>query len=900
VSPVGEKPSPSDRLDWLAGLKVHHQRWPRLARNGNVKRYLPNEAPPIHEFQAVDTCGKPAAESEFLDRPHSSGDSAQLGLMDRRTFLSSCFASLAASALPAAAQTEPQYLLTYDHGGLILWGIPEFVTNLRWAVEWLDRYPGFAIGLENEAYTYDYLAEHDPAVLDEVRGYLQKYQGRFGIGTCTYGQPLSTYINEESNIRQIHYAQQANRKHFGVTPAIYLMSEHAMHAQIPQILAGFGFYGAIMRTHYMMYGYNPTFDVSVGLWTGADDTRIWAVPTYPGEGAAFGKTTIDDWILTRCPGPQCGGNSLEDFARKFAHIHPLIATRADDAPLRREELVKETEGNRRYRWLLLEDLLSAFPLPTQELKTQPNDFKTRMPWGYCGNEIWIGCRKAEMAVLLAERLASFEFLAGGGSRDAQLETAWKELLISQHHDVQICGLLPDARRHLGASLRASQRAQGSALEFIAGKMKSAGPVQITVCNPHSWVYDGWIEAEFAAPRGWTSQLEAVHEGRQVPTWLVLPLRASGNAIRGGTVAIRVQLPPLSVSTFSLAAAREPKRVEVPTINPCRLSIENANWVCRLHPEGGFAALESRLSRKPLFQPGKRSGFFAATINGRKEESRGQWHFPPGQEGSPRTAAVETGLIGSIPYRMELEVWNGSPRLDFRVRFDFEGQRIGAVTDDPRDSTSAFVHEEKLRFKMFPAVGRSAVGVRDLPFVISETQETYVNGIYWAAVSDDHVGLAIFNRGSMGSVRESDGGFAAPLAFANSYIWGTRMLSGEFVYEFSLWPFEGPWQDATLHRHALEYNLPCSAVGSGPGDGEFGETLRPVSLSSDDVAVSAFYPHAGHVYLRLFEHKGHSSVVPLQAWKDQPLTEVNLAEDVLAVAPSSIAFRPWQVRTFRMS
>jgi hypothetical protein len=26
------------------------------------------------------------------------------------------------------------------------------------------------------------------------------------VGTCTYGQPLSTYINEESNIRQIHYA----------------------------------------------------------------------------------------------------------------------------------------------------------------------------------------------------------------------------------------------------------------------------------------------------------------------------------------------------------------------------------------------------------------------------------------------------------------------------------------------------------------------------------------------------------------------------------------------------------------------------------------------------------------------------------------------------------------------
>jgi alpha-mannosidase len=835
-----------------------------------------------------------------LDGPHPAADVAHLGLMDRRTFLASCFASLAASFVPAASQAESLYLLTYDHGGLVLWGIPQFAANLRRAVEWLDRYPGFKIGLENEAYTYDYLAEHNPAVLDEVRGCLKKYKGRFGIGTCTYGQPLSTYINEESNIRQIHYAQQANRKHFGVTPAIYLMSEHAMHGQIPQILDGFGFRGAIMRTHYMMYGYNPTFDASVGLWIGADGTRIWAVPTYPGEGAGFGKTPVDNWILTRCPGPECGDNSLEDFAKKFAYIHPLIATRADDAPLRREELVKETEGNSRYRWLLLEDLPAAFPSPTQELKTEPNDFKTRMPWGYCGNEIWIGCRKAEFAVLLAERLAAFESLTGGSSREVQLETAWKELLVSQHHDVQICGLLPDARRHLAASLDASQRAQASALEFIASRMKAAGPVQITVFNPHSWVYDGWIEAEFAAPRGWTNQLEAVHEGSHVPAVLLSSLPASGNAIRGGTVAIRAQLPPLSISTFSLAPASEPQRVEASTVDPSRLSIENAHWECRLHRQGGFAALESRRSRRPLFQPGKRSGFFAATVDGRKEESRGQWHFPPGQGGSPRTVAVETGLVGPIPYRMDLAVWNDSPRLDLRVRFDFDGEKIGAVTDDPRDATSAFVHEEKLRFKIFPVVEPSGVGVRDLPFVISETQEPYVNGIYWAAVSDGRAGLAVFNRGCMGSVRENDGAFAVPLAFANSYIWGTRILSGEFSYEFSLWPFEGPWQESALHRRALEYNLPCSTLASELGNGEFGETFQPVALSSDSVLLSAFYPHEGRVYLRLYEHTGHPATVRLRAWKEQSLTEVNLAEDVLATTQSSIAFRPWQIRTLRMS
>lgn len=153
---------------------------------------------------------------------------------------------------------NPLYLLTYDHGGLVLWGTDHFAKYLRSAIDWLDKYPGFKIGLDNEAYTYDFLRQHDTTLLKELRGYLKHYNGRLGIGTCTYGQPLSQFINEESNIRQIGYALETDLSVFQYRPSVYLMSEHAMHSQIPQILKGFGFKGAIMRTHFMMYGYNPT------------------------------------------------------------------------------------------------------------------------------------------------------------------------------------------------------------------------------------------------------------------------------------------------------------------------------------------------------------------------------------------------------------------------------------------------------------------------------------------------------------------------------------------------------------------------------------------------------------------------------------------------------------------
>ncbi len=47
---------------------------------------------------------------------------------------------------------EPMYMLAYDHGGLILWGAEHFRERLENAESWLEKYPGFKIGLDNEAH----------------------------------------------------------------------------------------------------------------------------------------------------------------------------------------------------------------------------------------------------------------------------------------------------------------------------------------------------------------------------------------------------------------------------------------------------------------------------------------------------------------------------------------------------------------------------------------------------------------------------------------------------------------------------------------------------------------------------------------------------------------------------
>ena len=803
----------------------------------------------------------------------------------RRVFLGVSAAAL--GALPAqSADSGPLYLLTYDHGGLVLWGIDHMAARLRDALAWLDRYPGFKIGMENEAYTYDVLAARDPKLLAEIRAALQRYKGRLGIGTCTYGQPLSTFINEESNIRQIAYGLEADRVHFGCSPETYLMSEHAMHSQLPQILAGFGFRSAIMRTHYMMYGYNPTFDAAVGWWTGPDGSRIATVPTYKDEGAEFGRTTTDNWILTRCPGPDCKG-SIEEFRAQYAHLTPEIATRADDSDLRREDLVRQTEGRPEYRWILLEDLRRLLPQPTAVFNTGPNDFTARMPWGYCGNEIWNQNRRAETAVLTAERLATLEVLTGGENREAELDKAWKNLLVGQHHDVQICGLLPEARRFLTASIETSERVTEASLQHFASRMEGGPAAQVTVFNPRSWPRAEWVEAIFTVPRHFAKAIEIRHGDRVVPSALLSALRASDESLQEARVALLAEAPPLGFVSYAVFPAT------APSVPPAALT---SHWDIRRDEGGGIAAVADRTTRQTLLRDAR----FSAVIEGKSCVSEGKWRVAPAIPGAPWTTAIEDGAIGGIPYRLEMKSWAASPRLDFRVVFEFDGQRIGAVSNNKRDSHSAFVHEDKLRFKFHPAAREGNTGIRDLPFVIAETPDPNIQGNYWTAIADGRTGVAVFNRGTMCCVREADGTISIPLAYAMYYVWGTRMLSGKYSYEFALYPFTGPWAAAGLHRAAMEYNFPCRAVAGQPGNGQMGNQVALLEAAGDGVIASALYLKGGAAHLRLYEHRGRKAQARLHySAGPAKFIETDLAGNVGQTADSRVPFGAWQIRTFRL-
>lgn len=798
---------------------------------------------------------------------------------------------------------DTTYMLTYDHGGLILWGSDHFRERLKNAVEWLDKYPSFKIGLDNEAQIYDYFATDEPQLITELNNLLDKYRDRFGIGSCTYGQPLSQFINDESNIRQISYALAAERKYFNSRPTVYMMSEHAMHSQIPQIIKGFGFEGAIMRTHFMMYGYNPTFNVPVGWWVGMDGSKIKTIPTYTGERAEFAKTTVDNWILTRYPGED-SKISPEGYRSSFKNINPLLASRADDSGLRKEDLVKEYENKPKFRWILLEELLGKYPEPVTDMPTKPNDFVVRMPWGYYGNEIWNNSRKAEISVLTAERLAAMEVLNGGVSHEEDLDISWKNLLLAQHHDIQIVGLLPDARKLLPLSISKSEESVKESMNFFASSMKGEGLSQITVFNPLSWEQSVWICGNVALHKGEAKAFVADIANTNIPVRILESDNFSDGSILDARIAFRADLPPLSLNAFSILPVRSNDFVEESILryDESRLFIVTPYYEVKLSKEGGLTYLKDIKTGRYIAGGQGRSAFFEGKINGMDLQSSGKWVIQKSGEQTPWIKITEHGFIADIPFEFEMTFYEDNPRIDCKVRFEFNGQKIGLLSNDLRDGHSPFVHEEKLRFKFFPAIDTAATGIRDLPFAISETANKYVEGNYWTALSDGKTGVAFFNKGNMSSVREKDNSFSIPLAYAMYYVWGTRMLYGPFSYEFAILPFNGNWRNADLHRKALEYSFPIPVSESKPGTGVMEDRINNFSFSGDpDIIMTALYPSKENIVARFFKSDNHNQVSSIHFMKKiKDMTEITLDGKYIRNSDGNINFTPWEIKTFRIN
>lgn len=66
------------------------------------------------------------------------------------------------------------YILTYEHGGYVLWK-NEVKPRLNTLFEWMKKYPKLRIGLDYESFTFDEFSKEDKEVVELIGKLLKEY-----------------------------------------------------------------------------------------------------------------------------------------------------------------------------------------------------------------------------------------------------------------------------------------------------------------------------------------------------------------------------------------------------------------------------------------------------------------------------------------------------------------------------------------------------------------------------------------------------------------------------------------------------------------------------------------------------------------------------------------------------
>ena len=811
-------------------------------------------------------------------------------------------------------ENKKLYILTYDHGGYVLWK-DEVKPRLKKLFEWLEKYPKLKIGLDYESFTFDIFSEEDPEIVEMIGELLKKYPDRVGLGATTYGQPLSLTISEESNARQLLYAVRTNLDYYGVTPSVYAISEFALNNQTPQLISQCGYKAAILRSHVMGYGYPKNFDSPWGQWIGKDGTRVPAVPTYPKQGRGYNCTTVDNWILSRWP-VDSNLYSLEDFEKMFSKYSPLLASRYDDLTQPIEELTAYTENKDNYQYILLEEIPEIFGEATDELPTTDNDFHVQMPWGYCANEIFNGCREGEIEAVQGEKLNAFSVMLGGTTFQKESEKAWKYTLAAQHHDVTICGLLDLSRRFLPISLNASSNVKEKSLKHIATRFARKDTNTLVVINPHSFEINEWLEVEA------DEDISAFDGDIKIESETI---ECDGKKV----LRVHANIPPLSIKSYTLKKA-EKSNTDLFRWCPETGELTTPDYKIKLNNKG-IAYIKDIETELPVIDNGD-GALFGGNINGTNEASTGKWSV---SVASNSATATQTGEIGGIPFEFTMKLYSKEKRIDCNVTFEMNSERVGR-TDVTQGRPVPFTlnghhHEDKLCFIMKPCLKNDRRMYRDLPYSISEwngalrkTEEywypddrilidtevspeesfnstTYFHGIYWLCLRDNENGVALFNKGCMGSAGEGNT-IRLPLIYSNEYMCGTRIVEGVFDNSFAIYLFKKECSCADIHRKAMAYAYPPAPLLVPKGDGDLRAfTAGKFKADGGEVILTALYPENDYILARFCNYSDNSAEAEFLPSVGTISSETDLlGNELCKVTDGKLSFRPWEIKTVKIT
>ena len=793
--------------------------------------------------------GEKQSLAELLERVAATFDVSKISNLSEHEF--SQYVQEFQHQLQPVADFAKKFTLYFDANAHIdaawLWRDKETIevcTNTFNSVENMMNARADFTYTQSAAAYYDWMERSSPETFKNMQKRVR--EGRWEITGGMWVEPDCNLPSGESWARHLLYSKRYFKEKFGTDVKVgWNPDSFGYNANMPMFYNEAGIDAFVTQK----IGWNETnvFPHRVFWWKSADNSKILSYFPYDYVNEIKDPFQLVDWMrqfeantgfrkmmILFGVGDHGGGPSLDMMARidklRDLFIYPRI----------------EFGNTANYlSWLRLQDL-AKIPVWNDELYLEYHQ-------GTYTTQAKMKERNRTSEVLLtnAEKLSSLATFFGKPYRADDIESAWRLTLFNQFHDILpgsgIRENYVDANEKYDEVEAIGTHELTQSLATIAKSVNTSTVkkgMPIVIFNSLGWQRADI--ARFALPQADESDYAVFDaNGKEIPS----------QTVRLGRFNREILFFVSSVPSIGYRVFELRKQSPSPRKNELRITeskLENKFFTLKFDGQTGWLAsiIDKRNGKELLAGPGNELQLLED-----KPRAWDAWNIGLTGTKYPSTfrkaEIVEKGPV-RIVLRLTRDYLKPGTKKDFPTE-DFPNsfftQDLVLYNDLDRIDfvTNIDWWEEKTMLKVaFPLTVQDSVATYEIPYGTIErsTQsrnsweaaKSEVPAQRWADVSTAEYGVSLLNRSKYGYDIK---GNTMRLSLLRSPKWPDATADrGKHTIEYSLYPHEKGWQEASTVRVGYEYNVPLMTMATDAHTGSLPTELSFVDLQSPNLILTS--------------------------------------------------------------
>lgn len=723
-------------------------------------------------------------------------------------------------------------------------GFQENKATLKSALDRMDEFDDFVF-TSSSAQFYQWVEENAPELFERIKARVR--EGRWKICGGWWVQPDCNIPCGESFARQALISQNYFYDKFGVIAHTgYCVDSFGHNAMLPQLLKKSG------MDHYVFMrpaAHEKTLPANIFFWEAPDGSRVTTFRILLNSYGTFEH--LEEFM------DRCAGEFTPEMDRLMCFYG--VGNHGGGPTVENIRTIRALKGKKANYEAVMSDPDSYFEaIRGRDLPVVRGELQHHAPGCYTAESMIKAMnRKAENALLSAEKFDTLAAFLGKPASKDNMDRAWKDVLFNQFHDILAGSAIEpayeDSRNQLGEAVAIADRCKNSAIQSISFDIdipKNVETYPIVVFNPHSWAVTTPVEFEEGIDRVTLSD----RNGNPVPFQYV---DAVCRVLGRKRVTFLAEVPALGYAVYYLHVGGLQKN---PPVQEEPWTLENEFLKVEFDRERGTVSslYNKRTGRETLAFASR-----AAVI----EDLTDTWGHSlkklDHEIGEFRLVSARVADCGSVRKSVRFISKYGNSTLTQTFSL-FSGEDQLRV-----DAQINWLDHRKAVKLYFPVDAADPKAVCEIPYgSVEKNREGFEEPMQrWADLSGKGCGLSVVNNCKYGvDFTGSTIGVTVlrspvfthhdpyPLTDGEEY---NYMEQGLSRFGYLLKPHAGDWREAGTVREAELFNQPLTVVPETFHAGSLPQEKGFLTVSAKNIIMSALKKslRGSDTILRLYESEG---------------------------------------------